>query len=276
MKPLLTIVLFVGGFSSLFVQKTWAQDTVVTVTRATVHEMKKSKNYTVKFGFGQDDPVKKDSTKQVDVRKGGFVGGITFTRVDLGFSRLVDNGSFSLSPENDFLNYRGGKTSTFSFDIAQLGYRFNQYFKIYVAGGFDWTHIRLRKDITIQKNTSELTFVEDDVKFYKNRFSSSYVHVPLNFELRTSKNRDGNRFYFIVGPEISFLLNGKVKQISEERGKQKFYDDYHFQAFRYGGSIRFGYEGIGMFTKVYFNDMFATTAQKGITNMSFGVTLGLN
>lgn len=279
MKRILITALFISGSLGLLVPNTYAQQdttSTTTTTTTTVKRMKKNKSFTVNLGFGREDAVRKDTTKQVAAPKGGFVGGITFTRVDLGFSRLVDNGSFSLSPDNEFLDYQGGKTSTFSFDVVQLGYRFNQHFKVYVAGGFDWTHIRLRKDITIQKNTSDLTFVEDDVQFSKNRFSSSYVHVPLNFELRTSENKNGKRFYFILGPEISFLLNGKVKQISSERGKQKFYDDYNFQAFRYGGSLRFGYGGIGLFTKAYFNDMFATTAQKGMTNMSFGITFGLN
>jgi len=208
-------------------------------------------------------------------KKGRFIGGITFTRIDLGFSRLIDNGSFNLSPTNDFLDYRGGKTSTFSFDVLQFGYRFNSNFKVYVAGGFDWTLIRLRNDVTIQKNNADLIALPD-VHFNKNRFSSSYVHIPLNFEFRTKENTKGKRFYFVLGPELGFLLNGKVKQISDERGKEKFYDDYHFQSVRYGGTLRFGYGGLGLFTKYYFNDMFNTPAQAGLRNMSFGVTFGLN
>ena len=274
MKRILTTALLVSVLG-LWVQSAFAQtDTVNTTT--TDKKTKGSKTFSMHVGIAGKEISWRDTTKRVEPGKGKFIGGITFTRIDLGFSRLIDNGSFTLSPENDFLDYKGGKTSTFSFDIVQFGYRFNQNFKIYVAGGFDWTHIRLRKDITIQENTPELTYVTDDVHFSKNRFSSSYVHIPLNFELRTSENSNGKRFYFIAGPEVSFLLNGKVKQISEERGKQKFRDDYNFQVFRYGGSVRFGYNGIGLFTKVYFNDMFASNPQKGLTNMSFGLTFGLN
>lgn len=278
MKRLIFTAILVSGLACTSIQNTFAQDTITTTTTTTTHVKKKRefKALSMTLSIGGDNSGKKDSTSQANANKGKFIGGITFTRMDLGFSRLVDNGSFTLSPENDFLDYKGGKSSTFSFDIVQMGYRFNQHFKIYVAGGFDWTHIRLRKDITIQKNTPELTYVEDDVHFSKNRFSSSYVHIPLNFELRTSENKNGKRFYFIAGPEVSFLLNGKVKQVSDERGKQKFNDDYRFQTFRYGGSLRFGYNGIGLFTKVYFNDMFASTPQKGLTNMSFGLTFGLN
>ena len=122
--------------------------------------------------FAQQDSTKKKmdyseghgimiNTKSADsAKKGRFVGGITFTRVDWGFSRLIDNGSFNLSPNNDFLDYKGGKTSTFSFDILQFGYRFNSNFKVYVAGGFDWTLIRLRKDITIAKNSNEFVYTD--------------------------------------------------------------------------------------------------------------------
>lgn len=239
--------------------------------------------------FAQQDSTKKKmdyseghgiiiKTKSTDsVKKGRFVGGITFTRVDLGFSRLIDNGSFNLSPNNDFLDYKGGKTSTFSFDVLQLGYRFNSNFKVYIAGGFDWTLIRLRKDITIAKNSNEFVYTDQaPVHFSKNRFSSSYVHIPLNFEFRTSENKNSKRFYLVLGPEVSFLLNGKIKQVSEERGKEKQYDSYHFQSVRYGGTVRFGYGGIGLFTKYYFNDMFTTAQQAGLKNMSFGVTFGLN
>lgn len=266
MKSLLLTAFLVSGLTMATVETASAQQDSL--------KKMKSKQFEVGEGIGINIG-KRDSTGKI-TSKGRFVGGITFTRVDLGFSRLVDNGSFTLSPENDFLDYKGGKTSTFSFDIVQMGYRFNQHFKIYVAGGFDWTHIRLRKNITIQKDQPQLSYTDDAVEYSKNRFSSSYVHIPLNFELRTKENDKGNRFYFVIGPEVGFLLNGKVKQVSEEKGKEKFKDDYRFQAFRYGGTARFGYNGLGFFAKVYANDMFASEPQKGLTNMSFGITFGLN
>ena len=262
--------------SALTFALTPATAQVTTTVDSTTTVVKKRKVFKATLNLGGAEHEKKDSVRAAEGKQGRFIGGITITRVDLGFSRLVDNNSFTLSPQNDFLDYKGGKTSTFSFDILQMGYRFGSNFKIYVAGGFDWTHIRLRKDITIQRNQPSLTYTQDDIQYSKNRFSSSYVHVPLNFEFRTDENENGKRFYFVLGPEVGFLLNGKVKQVSDENGKQKFKDDYHFQAFRYGGTVRIGYGSFGLFTKVYANDMFATDAQKGLTNMSFGVTFGLN
>ncbi|RZJ77300.1 MAG: PorT family protein, partial [Flavobacterium sp.] len=165
-----------------------------------------------------------------------------------------------------------------SFDVLQIGYRFNSNFKIYVAGGFDWTLIRLKKNITIAKDSPVLTYTTEtpEVLYSKNRFSSSYVHLPLNFELRSKENKKGNRFYFVAGPEIAFLINGKVKQISDEYGKVKIKDDYNFAPFRYGGTVRLGYGSAAIFAKYYASDMFDSVPQKGLKNMAFGLTLGLN
>ena len=277
MKRLIFTSLTLIALSGLFSEVAVAQQDSTARPDTTIQ---KGKKFTITYRgrtkySSRQDSARRDSIKRRSSRN-GFVGGITFTRIDLGFSRLIDNGSFSLSPTNDFLDYKPGKTSTFSFDILQYGYRLNQNFKIYLAGGFDWTLIRLKKNITIQNNTADLSYVDEGINFSKNRFSSSYVHFPLNFELRTKENDKGNRFYFVFGPEVGFLLNGKIKQISDEQGKEKVKDDYHFQPFRYGGSLRIGYGSLGIFTKYYASDMFDTSAQKGLKNMSFGVTLGLN
>lgn len=128
----------------------------------------------------------------------------------------------------------------------------------------------------MQKNAPTLTYVTEDISFSKNRFSSSYTHIPLNFEFRTGENKNGKRFYFIVSPEIGFLLSGKVKQVSIKHGKVKVKGNYNFAPFRYGGTIRFGYNNIGLFAKYYANDMFTGKPQEGLKNMAFGVTFCLH
>lgn len=200
--------------------------------------------------------------------------GITFARFDLGLATLIDNGSFTLSPQNNFLRYRSWKTSNVGFDLVQMGVRFNPNFRIYLSGGFDWTLIRLRDNITILPNQPVLTYRQDNIDYSKNRFSSSYLRIPLSFDFRTNEDASGKRMHFVFGPDGGILLNGRVKQISKENGKQKIDDDYHFTHFRYGAFARVGYGDFGIFAKYYFNDMFENSpAQKGLKNFSFGFTL---
>jgi hypothetical protein len=226
------------------------------------------------LGIGADftgNPIASHNEKGTS----GFNIGLTFSRFDIGLATLIDNGSFTLSPKNDFLRYRSWKTSNVGFDLFQFGYRFNKTFKIYLSGGFDWTLIRLRDDITILPNQPVLTYRTDNIDYSKNRFSSEYIRIPLSFDFRSKEDSRGKRFHFVLGPDAGLLIGGRVKQISEENGKQKIDDDYHFTKVRYGGFVRVGYGGWGIFTKYYFNDMFENSpAQAGLKNLSFGFTFG--
>jgi hypothetical protein len=246
-------------------------DSTIIKTDTTVTVRKKR---AITFSFG-DRKAKVDSARKARAGAPGFNFGITFSRFDIGLATLIDNGSFTLSPQNQFLSYRQWKTSNVGFDLVQFGYRFDNHFKMYISGGFDWTLIRLRENVTIQKGGPSLTYIQDNVEFSKNRLSSTYLRIPLSFELRTSESSQGRRFRFIAGPEVGLLLGGRVKQISAERGKQKMDDDYHFTKMRYGAFARLGYGGGGIFAKYYFNDMFENSpAQAGLKNFSFGFTFG--
>ncbi|MFD0751751.1 outer membrane beta-barrel protein [Mucilaginibacter calamicampi] len=279
MKRFLLTAIIAAVASMGFAQTVTTVTTTTTVTKNdtivktdTTVTVKKRKM--VMFSFG-DRKAKVDSARKARAGAPGFNFGITFSRFDIGLATLIDNGSFTLSPQNQFLSYRSWKTSNVGFDLVQFGYRFNNHFKMYISGGFDWTLIRLRENVTIQKGGSSLTYINDNVNFSKNRFSSTYLRIPLSFEFRTKEFSNGKRFRFVTGPEVGILTGGRVKQISAERGKQKIDDDYHFTKMRYGAFARLGYGGGGIFAKYYFNDMFENSpAQAGLKGFNFGFTFG--
>lgn len=264
MKNLLVTIILCLITISTFAQT----DTSKTITDTARHKGK--------FNLDLGLQYKRDTIAETPSKAPGFSWGIVFTRIDLGFTTLRDNGSFKLSPKNDFLSYRSWKTSNVGFDVLQVAYRFNSTFKLYIAAGLDWELIRLRKDITIQKTSDMggLKYSADSINYSKNRFSSSYLRIPIMFDFRSKDNDNGTRWHYVFGPELGVLLSGKVKQISNENGKQKMYNDYHFTKFRYGAVVRIGHGGFGVFGKYYFNDMFNTVAQKGLKNVSAGFTVG--
>jgi hypothetical protein len=156
-----------------------------------------------------------------------------------------------------------------------MGYRFTDHFKMYASAGLDWNHMRLKQNITFQKDKSSLTYITDAVDYKKNRFSSRYLRIPLSFQFRTNDDKKGDKLNFVIGPEIGFLLNGKVKQVSNENGKDKFKDDYNFNPFRYGAFARIGYGGMGVYAKYYGNDVFANgQGPADFRNLSFGLMFG--
>jgi hypothetical protein len=200
--------------------------------------------------------------------------GFDFTRFDLGFSRYLDQGSFTLSPANANLDFLPSKTSNVGFDFFQFKYKVSDKFRFYIGAGLDWNHIRLNNNVTFQKNQATLTATQEAINFTKNRFSSRYLRIPIGFDFTKTIQND-NKLHLVLGPELGFLLNGKVKQESKERGKEKFKDDYNFNPFRYGGFVRVGYKGWGIYTKYYFNDVFAKgQGPADLKNMSFGLSMG--
>ncbi len=201
--------------------------------------------------------------------------GITFSRIDLGLAKLVDNGSFTLSGNNRDFRYRPSKTVNFGFDVLQAGYRFNDNFRIFLSGGFDWTYIRLRENIDFLENTTPLAWDHSNVDFSRNRLTSTYLRLPLTFELRSKHHSGIGRVKFAFGPEGGFLLKGTQRFKSDEFGRQKFTDDYNFTQFRYGAFARFGVGSFGLYAKYYLNDIFENSPdQAGLQNFTFGVMMG--
>jgi hypothetical protein len=99
--------------------------------------------------------------------------------------------------------------------------------------------------------------------------------VPLSFQIRTNDDQRGNKVYFVAGPEIGFLINGKMKQVSDEKGKEKVKDDFNLNPFRYGASARLGYDDLGVYVKYYNSNVFADNqGPAGLKNINFGIMLG--
>lgn len=239
----------------------------------TILQSDTSKNKTIDLdiNIGKGDKDKSDKIKYPRT-----YGGITFSRIDWGFSRIMDDGSFTLSEPNKFLTY--SRASNFGFDIAQFGVRFNDRFKVYISTGFEWNYLRFKENILLKENTTPLEYEvidRNDLNYTKNVFTSTYLRIPLTFELRSKKMSNGDRLKFAFGPMTGILLKGTQRLKSKENGKQKFKDNYNLQSFQYGVFARVGFGSMGLFTKYYTSDLFERSPeQKDLHNFTFGATLG--
>lgn len=266
------------------VSSTSAMDTVI------MEDIKTGETKIVKIFFPGDDGEtirwertskhKDDSTKKTRYVKNTYpkpIFGITFSNVDLGFSKPINNGEFNLTGENDLLKYRPSKTINFGFDVLRVGYRFNQNFRVFAAGGFEWNYLRLNKNIEFNADQSPyLEHVISDQNFRKNRLTSTYFRVPLTFELRGPHKSAMGRTKFAFGPVAGFLMKGTQRIKTPDGKKIKEKGDFGYAPFQYGVFARFGVGSLGVFGKYYFNDMFIDTPTGAeLQNLSFGVTFAL-
>lgn len=226
--------------------------------------------------FVDDDKsirISKSSQEEQENKYPRAFGGITFTRIDWGFSRIMDDGAFSLSDDNQFLSYK--KASNFGFDVAQFGIRTSDNFKTYISAGFEWNYLRLKQNIIFNEDTSPISYEPSAIEYSKNVLTTTYLRLPLTFEWRSNKNSKGERVKVAFGAMTGVLLKGTQRLKSKENGKQKFKDNYSLASFQYGPFIRLGYDDFGIFAKYYMNDFFEKSpAQKNLNNLAFGITLG--
>lgn len=268
---LLTIALCLGQLLNAQTMDSIKTDTIIVKRGKTTRVVIEAGP--VKVSVGNSDSTKK--TKKV-VKYPNVTYGLTFEHFDIGLSQYHTGSDFGAPAGYDYLETDTWKTSNVGFDLLQVGLRFSPNVKIMLAAGLDWNHMRLKQNVTIaaEKPTLQLE-PPSGVDYSKNRFSSRYVRVPLYFEYRSPQNKKGNRTSIVFGPEVGFLLNGKVKQVSKANGKEKFKDDYNLEPFRYGANIRVGYGGAGLFFKYYLNDVFAKgEGPADYKNLNFGITFG--
>nr|WP_294898255.1 outer membrane beta-barrel protein [uncultured Pedobacter sp.] len=256
--------------SQLLKAQTQTTDSVVVTKESGSHVLIEAGN--VKVSVGKSDSTK---TSKKTVKYPSLTYGLTFEHFDIGLSMYHTGSTFGAPAGYEYLETDTWKTSNVGFDLVQVGLRFSTNVKVMLAAGLDWNHMRLKQNVTIQPEKPTLTKTDDAINYSKNRFSSRYLRVPLYFEYRSAEDKKGNRTSIVFGPEVGFLLNGKVKQISKENGKEKFKDDYNLEPLRYGGSIRIGYGGAGLFCKYYLNDVFAKNqGPADYKNFNLGFTFG--
>lgn len=223
-----------------------------------------------------DTALRKDSSETYikPVKYPDIYAGLTFSNFDLGMAKMIDNGKGSLSAENEFLSYRPWKSVNVGFDVAQIGFRFHDQFRIDLSAGFDWTHFRLKQNVIIKEDSKPLDYDESTVDYTKNRFSSSYLRLPLTFEVRSRAGAFQERLRFAAGPIAGILIQGSQKFKSKEEGKKKKVNDFNYAPFRYGAFARLSYGNFGVYGKYYANDMFQNSPdQEGLKNVSFGLIL---
>lgn len=242
---------------------------VIVEKKVTVKKDSVTSEKNISINLGVDDSEKK-------IKYPRAFGGITFSRIDWGFSRLLDDGKFTLSEDNSFLSYK--KASNFGFDVAQFGLRFNDNFKSYISAGFEWNYLRLKENILLKENSQYLDYDIIDraeVDYRKNILTSTYLRLPITFEWRSDRNSHGKRMKVAFGAMTGILLKGTQRLKSDANGKQKFKDNYNLSSFQYGPFIRIGYNDFGIFGKYYINDMFENSPnQKALHNLTFGLSLG--
>ena len=163
---------------------------------------------------------------------------------DLGFANFRDNTNYTAAQsmgyfktvngsavnQNSFA-LNTGKSSNVNLWIFMQKLNISQHVLNLKYGlGLEMYNFRYDHSLSYRNNTAPYVF-NDTISFTKNKLYAGYLTVPLMLNINTTPHRH-NGFSLSAGVSAGYLLGNHNKQISAERGKQKYHGDLDLQPWR--------------------------------------------
>lgn len=211
---------------------------------------------------------RKKSKKVMDDRSG--------LEFSIGYNGWLENGSTALSLPNNNLELINSKSTNVNLAYVDYFRIYKNYIQFSAGIGIDWNNYRFAKNVTLTPRADSMQTTIDNINYSKNKLMAKYVTVPLQLHFATKPLRNGERLELAGGVELGYLLNGRQKQISEEKGKQKIDDDYNLADLRLGYMLRASYGSTGIYAKVYPNSAFKPSQGPDLNTFCIGLTFGLD
>ena len=252
-----TIVKVNDGDTLIRVRQEFDVDTVVVILN----------RFNVSVGPNGLSITRKDSTKNKKI--------VTrFLLMDIGFAGFLENGSFDLSPENEFLDTRGGKSRNINLQLFTQRVRFAENHMNFSYGiMLEFNKYRLSNDVRLIPGEAPLSFEQLETKLRKNKLKASYLYIPLMFGVETKPKNMLKSFRLRAGMYAGINIGSKQKMIGKITEREKERDDFNLTKFRYGFRGEIGYSLINLYVHYAFSPMFKDGQGPELQPLNFGIML---
>jgi len=175
---------------------------------------------------------------------------------DLGYANYRDESmqkiaDFSLPYSKYFVNSSSlkldnRKASNFNIWIVQQKLNLYQHkINLKYGVGFEMFNFRFEQPVSFRNEPGKTVYI-DDVNFTKNKLFVKYLTVPVQLNFQPNPyNRKG--FYASIGLSAGYLVDARNKQISAERGKQKYDGTFELNNLRFATIGELGIGGIRLY-----------------------------
>ncbi len=184
---------------------------------------------------------------------------------DLGFTNVRDNTNYTAAQSMGYLTTVHGSPVTqnsFSLNTGKSSnvniWLFMQKLNISkhtlnLKYGFGLEMYNFRYDHNLSYRSDPVAHVfNDTIGFSKDKLYAGYLTIPLMLNFNTAPhNRNG--FSISAGVSAGYLVGDHGKQISGERGKQKYHGDLGLQPWRLAAITELGLGPIRLYGSYSFN-----------------------
>ncbi|MEO5673126.1 MAG: outer membrane beta-barrel protein [Chitinophagales bacterium] len=192
------------------------------------------------------------------------------------FIDITHNSWFNL-PEGIHTNFiSGGINFSLYYDIFIAKKHFS------IAPGIGYANSTVKNNAYSQvidggstlSYTSLITY-PDSVKFLKNKFSASYLDLPVEFRFRIKPDERGKNFWIAPGFRAGLLLSDfwkyKNEMVPGQVMKTKNYNLENIENFHYGISFRAGYYKFGVYAYYSLSTVFEKNHGPDLVPFSIGI-----
>jgi len=175
---------------------------------------------------------------------------------DLGYANYIDESPqmayLAIFPPSKYwvnsssLKLDNRKASNFNIWIVQQKLNLYQHkINLKYGVGFEMFNFRFEQPVSF-RNEPGKTLYMDDVNFTKNKLFVKYLTVPVQLNFQPNPySRKG--FYASIGLSAGYLVDARNKQISPERGKQKYDGNFELNNLRFATIGELGIGGIRLY-----------------------------
>ncbi len=117
--------------------------------------------------------------------------------------------------------------------------------------GLEMYNFRYNHSLSYRKDPSPYMF-NDSVSFSKNKLFAEYLTVPFMVNVNTNPDKKRS-FSFSAGVSAGYLFASRNKQISNERGKQKYKGDFNLNPWRLAAIGELGLGPVRLYGSYSFN-----------------------
>lgn len=246
------------------------KDTTVMFNTDTIqlgrYKIVKSENSTTRFNNGwingeiEGVKIYKTPKKLSEISTNWFA-------FDLGYANYIDKSPTlvyamlypGIMPPNYVTPYNlklnNSKSSNFNFWIVQQKVNLYQHkLNVKYGIGFEMFNFRLEQPVSFRNDLPSKMEMES-ISFTKNKLFTKYLTIPFQFSYQ-SNPQNKRSFYMSAGMSAGYLIDSRNKQISAERGKQKYDGNFNLNNWRVATIGELGIGGIRLYGSYGLTNLF--------------------
>jgi len=203
--------------------------------------------------------------------------GTYWSGFELGFNGLYNSKSKFDTPDGyDFLEMIPEKSLAVNINFYEYEVKLIKRYVLASTGiGLSYNNYRFRKNMSLIPDTNALLYTLDTMNLRKNKLTVSYATVPVLLTFNSSSNLK-KAFHITTGLLFSYKLGSHTKKVynkDDKKEKDKTFDDFNIDPFRYDATIRIGYSDFTVFANYALSELFKSGKGPELHPWTIGISL---